>query len=397
MTEESLVLEGPPATIWHGNALDVLARLPAESVHAVVTDPPYGLGRLSTGKVEAAVRAWSTGDRGYVPGGAGIMGAHWDRFVPPPALWDQVMRVLKPGGWLLSFAAPRTLDLMGLSIRLAGFEVTDEVLAWVFGTGMPKSRDLSVLIDEHAGAERPVVGLDATRARRLGRQGGDYETTAGWSMGGRRVEVTAPASEESAAWEGWAARLKPVHEPVLVARRPLDGPLPQNVVNHGAGALHIEAVRVPFRDSTDARDNEAGASGRWPGNMVVAHHPDCADECIPQCPVLELAAHSSDRRGRGDATRFVPTFHYQSKASAAERPVVGGVSHATVKPKALTRWLVDLVAVPGMTVLDPCGGSGTTVEVCLEAGVDVIAVEAHGPYIPLILERVRRATERPAA
>jgi hypothetical protein len=134
-------------TVHHGDALDVLREMPDASVDAVVTDPPYGLAELPAHVVTAALAAWLAGDREHVPDGKGFMGRDWDRFVPPPALWDECFRVLKPGGHLLAFAAPRTTDLMTLSIRLAGFEVRDSIF-WAFGQGFPKSLDVAKAIDK---------------------------------------------------------------------------------------------------------------------------------------------------------------------------------------------------------------------------------------------------------
>ena len=387
------------ATVWHGDALEVLRGMGDSTVHAVICDPPYGLAPLPAAKVADTVARWVTGERAFVPDGRGFMSTRWDRFVPPPALWDEVSRVLVPGGHLLCFAAPRTVDLMGLSVRLAGFELRDELLAWVFGKGMAKAVDVSELIDTEQGNTRPVVGVDSKRARRLGAQGGDYATDAGWNMSGRRAHVTAPATEQSAAWAGWAAGLKPAHEPVLVARKPLDGTLAGNVLEHGAGALHIDATRIPFTSARDAADNAGDdGAGRWPANVLASHHPACTPHgCDPGCQVAELAAQSADRRGRGDATRFIPTFRYAPKATAVERPVVDGVTHPSVKPLSVIRWLVDLVAVPGMTVLDPFAGSGPVAEACTAAGVASVSIELDGRFVPLILRRLERARGEVAA
>ncbi len=380
------------ATVWHGDALEVLRTLPDASVHACITDPPYGLAPIPVSKVTDTLSRWVGGQREFVPDGRGFMSTRWDRFVPPPALWDEVARVLVPGGHLLCFAAPRTVDLMGLSIRLAGFELRDEILAWVYGRGMAKATDVSKLIDAEQGRDRPLVATDTKRARRLGAQDGQYTTEAGWRMGGRRTDVTAPASEQSAAWAGWAAALKPAHEPVLVARKPLDGTLAGNVLEHHAGAFHIDATRIPFIDARDAADNAGhDGAGRWPANVAAVHHPGCTDHrCAQGCQVRELATQSADRRGRGDATRFIPTFRYAPKATAPERPTVDGVTHPTVKPLSVTRWLVDLVAVEGMRVLDPFAGSGPVAEACTEVGVSSVSIERDGRFVPLIVHRVSR-------
>ena len=135
MTPER-VAEG--VALYAGDCLEVLALLPDASVDAVVTDPPYGLADHPVKRIEQALTAWLTGDRAHVPDGRGFMGREWDKFVPPPAAWDECYRVLKPGGHLLAFAAPRTYDLMGISIRLAGFDVFDSI-DWINGQGFPKS------------------------------------------------------------------------------------------------------------------------------------------------------------------------------------------------------------------------------------------------------------------
>jgi DNA modification methylase len=135
-------------TVFHGDCLDVLRNLPDESVHAVVTDPPYGLSNTDPGHVTEAITAWTTGDRTFLPSaGGGFMGKAWDEFVPPPAVWDECMRILKPGGHVLAFAGSRTVDLMALSIRLAGFDIRDSI-AWLYGSGFPKSLDVAKAIDK---------------------------------------------------------------------------------------------------------------------------------------------------------------------------------------------------------------------------------------------------------
>src|SRR5690625_25922 len=135
--------------LYHGDCLEVLASLPDNSVHAVCTDPPYGLANTSPEQVADTIVRWVNGDREYLPGGAGFMGKSWDAFVPPVAVWDECLRVLKPGGHVLAFAGSRTVDLMTLGLRLAGFEVRDSI-AWLYGSGFPKSLDVSKAIDKAA-------------------------------------------------------------------------------------------------------------------------------------------------------------------------------------------------------------------------------------------------------
>ena len=140
--------------IIHGDCLEELKKLEDNSVDAVVTDPPYGLSNTKPAQVADVLKAWVTGDTVSVPAKkGGFMGADWDSFVPPPAVWEECMRVLKPGGHMAVFAGARTQDLMGLSIRLAGFEIRD-TLGWVYGSGMPKSLDVSKAIDRSNGENR---------------------------------------------------------------------------------------------------------------------------------------------------------------------------------------------------------------------------------------------------
>ena len=137
--------------IIHGDCLEELKKLEDNSIDAVICDPPYGLSNTKPQQVADVLKAWVTGDTVSVPAKrGGFMGKDWDSFVPPPAVWEECMRVLKPGGHMAVFAGARTQDLMGLSIRLAGFEIRD-TLGWIYGSGMPKSHDIGKAIDKRPG------------------------------------------------------------------------------------------------------------------------------------------------------------------------------------------------------------------------------------------------------
>lgn len=157
-------------TLHHGEALDVLRGMPAASIDAICVDPPYGLSDHAPATIVQALQAWVSGDREHVPGGKGFMGREWDRFVPPPAVWDECLRVLKPGGHLLAFAGARTQDLMAMSIRLAGFEIRDGI-DWLYASGFPKSLDVSKAIDrrrDDRGAALTVAGWLAAARDKAG-------------------------------------------------------------------------------------------------------------------------------------------------------------------------------------------------------------------------------------
>ena len=427
-------------TIIHGDCLEELKKLEDNSIDAVVCDPPYGLSNTKPQQVADVLKAWVTGDTESVPAKrGGFMGADWDSFVPPPAVWEECMRVLKPGGHMAVFAGARTQDLMGLSIRLAGFEIRD-TLGWVYGSGMPKSLDISKAIDKAAGAERKVVGPKQypDGNTRIEAWPGGENGHEGWQSPGapkgeaRGVRnVTAPATSEAQRWDGWGTALKPAIEPILLCRKPLDGTVANNVLAHGVGGLNIDACRVPSDEITGwggagaggqtwnsenmglGKDGEARpVQGRFPANVLLDEH--AAKEMDKQSGVsvssvrvnVEKDYTSSQSltpdsgkggdRGHtdsGGASRFFPVFKYQAKAPKKERPVIERedgtkIQHPTVKPEKLMSWLVELITPPGGVVLDPFAGSGTTLQAALNKGFTPIGIEQDADYIKLIEQRL---------
>lgn len=352
--------------IRHGDCLEVLRSLPDNSVDSVVTDPPYGLSNTKPAQVADVLAAWVTGDTEAVPAKkGGFMGKDWDSFVPPPAVWSECLRVLKPGGHMAVFAGSRTQDLMGLSIRLSGFEIRD-TLGWIYGSGFPKSMDVSKAIDKGAGAEREKVPATGGLANYA------VLNDDGWSKIGQATPVMdspEPVTSAAQQWSGWGTALKPAIEPIILARKPLDGTVAANVLAHGVGGLNIDASRVPIDGGErDVIDNRSGASannksvtcygdglgqrkeeglfkshvsGRFPANVLLDEH--AAKEMDEQSGVsvsnirinVEKDYTSSQSmtpdsgkggdRGHNDsggASRFFPVFKYQAKAPKKERPVI---------------------------------------------------------------------------
>lgn len=280
------------------------------SVDAVVCDPPYGLSREPD--MAEVMRHWLAGDD-YTHTGSGFMGKSWDSFVPGPSVWREAYRVLKPGGYLVAFFGTRTYDMGVLALRLAGFEIRDQ-LAWVFGSGFPKSLDVSKAIDKAAGAEREIIGRSARHV-----SGKPEQRTAGLVGSssfqesiGMGAYLTAPATDDAKQWQGWGTALKPAYEPIVLARKPLVGTVAANVLAHGTGALNIDRCRISY-DMADtnpatnplhrklagyANGNaaDAGSSsyslkdgsgdrnpnnlGRWPANLCH----DGSDEVLAQFP-----------------------------------------------------------------------------------------------------------------
>jgi hypothetical protein len=336
-----------------------MRELAENSVDAIVTDPPYGLG---------------------------FMGKAWDALPPGLDFAVEALRILKPGGHLLAFGGTRTWHRLAVAVEDAGFELRDSI-AWLYGSGFPKSLDVSKAIDKAAGAERTeVVGIT-----RKGMVPGP-STLVGNPAQREPADITAPATDAARQWEGWGTALKPAFEPIVVARKPLIGTVAANVLAYGTGALNIDASRIAHQtinggnlaDNPHLRGTKKRAApvatgfgsaggetaltsgqGRWPANVIL-------DE--PQADHL------------GEVARYF----YTAKAPKSERPVVDGVAHPTVKPLALMRWLIKLATPPGGTILDPFAGSGTTVEAALLEGFDVIGVEREADYLPLIEARVAR-------
>lgn len=392
----------PGALLHKNDCLPALRAMPDASISCVITDPPYGLSDVKSAEVVQAITDWAQSDRERVPDGRGFMGNEWDRFVPPPAVWDECMRVLKPGGYMAVFAGSRTADLMGLSIRLAGFEMRDTI-TWLYGSGFPKSLDVGKAIDKAAGAVREVIGFNPRAAQQTPK----HRTASYGEYNGTSEALTAPATEAAKQWDGWGTALKPAAEPIIMARKPFPETVAANVLAHSTGAINIDGCRVitsdklirpailrgenkVFRKGLGAgTQNEP--SGRWPSNVVLSHSELCDETkgCVEGCPIAELDAQSGITKdegygGQGGASRFFNTFRYQAKAPTSERPVVNGVAHPTVKPLALMEWLVTLLTPPYGVILDCFAGSGTVGHAGLRLGFNSIIIERDAKYWPLI-------------
>lgn len=423
-----------------GDCLETLKTLPDCSVDSVITDPPYGLSQHTPQQVVDCLSAWLRGEE-YKPKGRGFMGKSWDAWVPSPAVWRECLRVLKPGGHLLAFAGTRSMDLMSMSVRLAGFELRDSIgyahdggsaplLAWAYGSGFPKSLDVSKAIDKAAGAERDVVG--SRRTRDLGRNGkikGDM--LVGKYDGNADVSITAPATESAKQWQGWGTALKPAWEPIILARKPLDGTVAENVLKHGTGALNIDASRIMTEGQE--RDAETPQSARWPANLIH----DGSDAVMAGFPSVKTGvcpAHASGtnkiygdfskRKHHGSAMNggdsgSAARFFYCAKASKADRndglcgfeektirttydKSVRDTSgndtgharanhHPTVKPTGLMRYLCRLVTPPNGTVLDPFTGSGSTGKAAILEGFSFIGCEMQPDYHAIANARISAA------
>lgn len=314
-----------------GDCIEKMKDIPDDTIDSIITDPPYELGFMG--------KAWDSTGIAY-----------------NPAVWQEALRILKPGGYLLSFGGSRTYHRMACAIEDAGFEIRDQIM-WVYSSGFPKSHDVSKAVDKELGAERKVVGTkrgttaDPSTGRRdmPGKAVGVKQTAID-------VPVTIAGSEEASEWEGWGTALKPAHEPIVMARKPLAGTIAKNALEWGVGGINIDGCRVPTLDGFGGgakatsgfvngyeHDGWTPGSelGRWPSNFIH----DGSDE------VLDSFPKKTDGR-----------FFYCSKANSKERSEGLGYKnlHPTVKPIELMRYLVRLVTPINGIVLDPFTGSGST-------------------------------------
>jgi hypothetical protein len=330
------------ATLYLGDCFEVMQTMLENSVDSIVTDPPYGLS---------------------------FMGKHWDHGVPSAEVWVECLRVLKPGGHLLAFAGTRTQHRMATAIEDAGFEIRD-MIAWVYGSGFPKSHNLK---DD---------------------------------------------------WQGWGTALKPALEPITVARKPLIGTVAANVLAHGTGALNIDGCRVWTNEDCSRKqsvvaDTPTGFGkgiamggrgsdlGRWPANLIH----DGSEEVVELFP--QSAGQQGDVKGteqshtgtancygeygrvpaakRGD-TGSAARFFYCAKASKSGRGE--GNNHPTVKPTDLMRYLCRLVTPPGGIVLDPFMGSCSTGVAAGEEGFAFIGIEREAEYLQIACQRIENAYQQ---
>ena len=401
----SLYYEDGGLALYHGSNKDILPTFDAESFDSIVTDPPYELGFMGKG--------WDSSGIAY-----------------DVEMWRECWRVLKPGGYLLAFGGTRTWHRIATAIEDAGFEIRDSI-AWLYGSGFPKSMDVSKAIDKAAGATREPDTYTGANFK---------NEVYGRGMGGGLTTAKgAPATDAAREWEGWGTALKPAFEPVVVARKPLgEKTVAANVLAHGTGALNIDATRIHSTGSEGkaytvkrlkpgATLNKTGGNwrpdeddaptfegqtkdGRWPANVALDESQaavlDAQSGTLTSGKVLPHHADNGKAEGTlgafagapgresygdaGGASRFFPTFRYEAKAPSSERPEVDGVAHATVKPLDLMRWLVRLVTRRGGRVLDPFAGSGTTGEAALLEGMEAVLIELEETHLPLILQRVRK-------
>ena len=379
------------ATIYQGNNLEILPTLPDNSVDSIVCDPPYELG---------------------------FMGKSWDSsgIAYNVQLWKECLRVLKPGGHLLAFSGSRTYHRMTVAIEDAGFEIRDMV-AWISNKTFPKSHNISKAIDKTLGGA-VKVGTAFKVAGEYGNRNLRNPTNA--EAKEMRHNADTPEAQQ---WAGWGTALKPTVEPIVMARKPVEGTVANNVLTYGVGGLNIDATRVGtdvititngkgFAGSFEGGVNDNGGSqhiGRWPANLVIDEAT--AEELDEQSGQIKGGTWNNTAGARhfnnnGRATDYVSKgsdtsvggasrFFYVARASKSDRNEGLDIinNHPTVKPTALMQYLIRLVTPDNGVVLDPFTGSGSTGKAALLENKKFIGIELTADYLPIIEGRLKHAQE----
>lgn len=423
-------------TIYQGSCLTIMQDLDHNSIDAIVTDPPYGLtANKKGGSGDASLNLKHPAGRSRITTGGGFMGQKWDAGVPCVEFWQESLRVAKPGAHLLAFGGTRTFHRLTCAIEDAGWEIRDCIM-WVYGSGFPKSHDVNKAIDKESGAERERIRGVRSAA------GSDTYAYDAWSKEFKDSVLSSDAiTTEAQQWSGWGTALKPAWEPIIVSRKPLDGTVAQNVLQHGTGAINIDACRVEhvtvdngslatnphlrdhinagngshiFSTESDRRVVTPHELGRFPANLIH----DGSDEVVELFPEQSGGGHPTRRfadktrntyggftgnecpPGIGPSSGNASRFFYCAKESdrdilpAKEFPLFGEShaavknTHPTVKPVELMRYLCRLVTPPGGLILDPFAGSGTTLVAAKLEGFASIGIELNPDYVKLILGRL---------
>jgi DNA modification methylase len=372
--------------ILQGDCLHIMKTMPDNSIDSIVTDPPYGLS---------------------------FMGKKWDYDVPSQEVWEECLRILKPGGYLLAFAGTRTQHRMAVRIEDAGFEIRD-IITWVYGSGFPKSLNVGKAVDKLQGNEREVID----------RKDVGHDITNNAYRDAKQERKIMDITKGTSDFEGWGTALKPAFEPITIARKPLsENTVAENVLKWGTGGINIDRCRVgtveriniggrtgknPYQSEDSKLNGVANiptqTTGRYPANFIH----DGSNEVLSLFPKQAGAAAPvksgksgksngiySDFANKGDDGKSfrndsgsAARFFYCAKASKSERGLNN--NHPTVKPVSLIRYLIKLVTPKKGIVLDPFGGSGTTLISAIKEGFDCIIIEKETEYINIINIRAQQ-------
>ena len=386
--------------IINADCIEAMKEMSDNSVDSIVTDPPYELG---------------------------FMGKKWDNtgVAFNVEVWKEALRVLKPGGHLIAFSGSRTYHRMAVAIEDAGFEIRDQIM-WIYGSGFPKSMSVSKAIESHL-----LNGKSNPMALRKTEQDGDgesYQLTGknNGILGETRVydrKEFTPSTEQAKQWQGWGTALKPAHEPMVLARKPIVKTVADNVINYGTGALNLDVSRIERAEGDNSvaghrtatfgtQETESGgdgsggwkqnSAGRWPANVIHDGSEEVVEYFGESARFFYCAKASKRDRSEGleGFEEKGKVFNGQSDKPAgnAKGSVEDKFStqpsanhHPTVKPTALMQYLVKLVTPPNGIVLDPFMGSGSTGKACVYEGFEFIGIDQSDEYCKIAKTRIEYA------
>ena len=396
-----------------GDCIDKLKELDDNSIDSIVTDPPYGLS---------------------------FMGKTWDYDVPSQEIFEECLRVLKPGGHLLSFAGSRTYHRMAVRVEDAGFEIRDQIM-WIYGSGFPKSMNISKYIDKKFGTEK-IVGQGKAGKTALGQSSGYNKT-----YNPHEYNITEPGSELAEQWDGWGTALKPAHEPIVMARKPLsEKTVVDNVLEWGTGGINIDDSRIlttdnlgggatngsvldiegfdrpwmhdeekmkEFGEKMKQKVEHAQTLGRFPANIIF---DEAAGKILDEQSGISKSTggRSGNKEGVGQNGIYgqyngevrdenpglgdvggASRFFYCPKTSKKDRNEGTDNKHPTVKPTDLMLYLIRMVTPKGGTTLDPFMGSGSSGKAAIRGGFDFIGIEREEEYMEIAEARIQYEIDNP--
>ena len=373
--------------IIQGDNRTTLKTLADNSIDAIITDPPYGID---------------------------FLGKAWDANTGALETYQECLRVLKPGGHILAFSAARTYHHLAVTLEQAGFEIRDQIM-WIYSSGFPKSQDIGKSIQRSMGVKEYEGFVDTTKnsgfgqmdvaRQKVGQEWSTKETQVG------KAKVTDP---EAVEWLGWGTALKPAHEPIALARKPIKGSIAKNCQTWGTGALNIDATRIPtddqpragkrtasFHTATGGGETQSGGdgSGGWEASDIGRFPSNVVGEILQADYQKYFYCPKVSRKERHIGFELPPAMFGGVQGcydENGERYAVGldaregdvGNNHPTVKPIALMKYLIKLITPPGGTVLDPFNGSGSTGCAAVELGFEYIGCELDPVYVEISLKRI---------
>lgn len=410
--------------IYVGDCLDVMRSWPDNFIDTIITDGPYGLS---------------------------FMGRDWDHGVPGIPFWAEMLRICKPGAMLLSFGGTRTFHRMTVAIEDAGWQIRD-CMTWLYGSGFPKSLDISKAIDKAKGAKRKVIGEykypDGSGKRKV-IDSSKSAAQFGSNRPGGSSPVTSPTTNGAKQWNGYGTALKPAWEPIIVAMKPLDGTFAQNAEKWGVAGLNVDGGRIRVNDEEPNKRRATGqnggsgsmfgvgnssrpetlSQGRWPANLILDEEAAAMldwqsgnsksggtggggktfhgqDYIQPEISVFPNSGGASrffyvakaDRAERNEGCEGMPEKEAQAYGSIRSKRGNGYEeatqiknNHPTVKPLSLMKYLCNLTKTPtGGIVLDPFAGSGTTLWAAECHNRPWIGIEKDVSYVEIAKARLVR-------